>query len=192
MLFEDFLVSDDYVDLMEYVRSSRNNKLMHSSSEFDIVYDYYLNLVKTTEETRDYMYEKYIEYEKERPVIVNYGSSNLLSVVSSDDENSGVSSDVNDNDECKTDNTDNTDVVEDIYGTHGAYDDVVTNSNKKKYCITSVLHPDYPYNSVPFVSFMKDYNVSADNTHEDEDDYIINDVNLQEETSEESEFENLD
>lgn len=188
MLFEDFLGSDDFVDLMEYVKSSRNNKLMHSSSEFDIVYDYYLNLVKTTEETRDYIYKKYIEYERDRPVIVNYGSSNLLSTVSSDDDNSGVSSDVNDIDESNT-YKDINDVVEDTHGTH---DDVVTNSNKKKYCITSVSHPDYPYNSVPFMSFMKDYIVSVDNTNDDDDDYIINDINLQDETSEESEYENLD
>ena len=55
---------------MEYVNATKNNKLNHVSSNFDIIYDYYIHLYSNIEECKDSMCLKYLDFDKNQPIIV--------------------------------------------------------------------------------------------------------------------------
>lgn len=185
MLFEEFLSSDEYIDLMEYVNATKNNKLNHVSSNFDIIYDYYIHLYSNIEECKDSMYLKYLDFDKNQPIIV-FNHSNIILHDTDNEVSSEEDTKINDIEHEHVD-------MNEIQGTYndGTHDDNTMNSSKMKYSITSVSHPDYPYKSVPFLSFYKNEEYSG-YLHDDEDDVILNDTNEYEELSEESELDNSD
>ena len=168
---------------MEYVKGSKNNKLKQSCTEFDIVYDYFMSMVKTTNESKESIYEKFTEFEKNQPVIVNNEQlPNIMSSASSDNEH-----ELSSEEEMKTQIND----IDIACSSIPHDDDNLLNQNRRRYCLTSVSHPDYPYKSVPFVSFFKDDDTSY-YLHDDDDEYVCNEIVSNEQSSENSEDEYSD
>lgn len=156
MLFDTFLESVEYLDFIDYLKASRNNRLKYTSSEFDSIYDYYeylsMNKVLTCKNDAN---EIYINYEKQQPIMINFCDIN--------NQNSDDNSD-SDKSELKNtiDNINNNSESDEL----NESDELSENNKRQNFTLSSILHPDYPHSSVPFL-----LRYSRDEIYENEEEY---------------------
>ena len=171
MEFKDFLRSEDFYDLMDYVICSRNNKLKYNKSKFDTVYEYFI--YKYSEDNnKDKCMNEFNEY---IPVIVSR-MDKVVNIEKSSDIDS------NSNDELNEEENYNYPVYNDGVNEQDEYyelnDDIDEEHYKKRYRIYNINHPDSPSVSVPLMRFFTntdiydyddiDYESIDDNENENE------------------------
>lgn len=177
MDFRLFLGTEDFHDLIFYVRCSRNNRLRYVKSEFDTVYEYYVHKHGDTDRSNAMKtYDDYIPVivsKEEEEDVVRVDTVRTESVdLSSNEEEEDVRSrrsygeeevdmyyDYRYDDTMGAEGTERTERTE--------WDE----DGRRRYRIYNINHPDLPSVSVPLMNyFMKSEVVNDDDYYESEDE----------------------